>query len=82
MLNVCVVAQDILEKYPNITSPLQRADAKLKSNFNLVRGVRCEELKKKMDGGVGLYSTGGAEGARDQSYPLTIGMEEATGKIT
>jgi len=80
MLNVCVVAQDILEKYTNLTSPLQRADDE--SNFNLVRGVRCKEQETNMDGGVGLYSTGGAEGARNQSYPLTIGMEEATGKIT
>ena len=31
-----------------------------------------------MDGGVGRQSTGGAEGARDQSYPLTIGMEGGT----
>ena len=29
-----------------------------------------------MDGGVGLYST--AERAKDQSFSLMIGMEEAT----
>ena len=34
MLNCSVVAQDILGKYPNITSPLQRADARFKSNFS------------------------------------------------
>ena len=31
-----------------------------------------------MDGGVGRQSTVEVEGARDQSYPLTIGMEGAT----
>ena len=31
-----------------------------------------------MDGGVRHQVTGGAEGARDQSYPLTIGMEGVT----
>ena len=31
-----------------------------------------------MDGGVGFYSTGGAKRAKDQSYPLTIGMDGAT----
>ena len=30
-----------------------------------------------LDSCVGLHFTGGAEEARDQSYPLTIGMEEA-----
>ena len=29
-------------------------------------------------GGVGCQSTGEADGARDQSYPLTIGIEGAT----
>ena len=33
---------------------------------------------ENMDGGVGFHSTGGAERARDQSYPPTIGIEEAT----
>ena len=31
-----------------------------------------------MDGGVGLYSTGGLEGPRNLPYILTIGMEGAT----
>ena len=30
-----------------------------------------------MNGGVGRQSTGGAGGARDQSYPLTIEIEGA-----
>ena len=31
-----------------------------------------------MDSGVRHQVTGGSEGARDQFYPLTIGMEEVT----
>ena len=31
-----------------------------------------------MDGDVGRQSTGGAEEARDHSYPLTIGIEGDT----
>ena len=31
-----------------------------------------------MNDDVGNYSTGGAEWARNQSYPLTIGIEGAT----
>ena len=41
-------------------------------------GVSYVRNRKNMDGGVGFHSTGGAEAARDQSYPLTIGMEGAT----
>ena len=33
---------------------------------------------KNMDGAEGFHSIGGAEGAWDQSYPLTIGVEGAT----
>ena len=33
-----------------------------------------------MDGGVGFLSTRGTREARDQSYPLTIGMEGAIEK--
>ena len=37
---------------------------------------------ENMDGGVERQTTGGAKGARDQSYPLTIGMEGATERLT
>ena len=30
------------------------------------------------NGGVRFHSAGGSEGASDQSYPLTIGIEGAT----
>ena len=35
-----------------------------------------------MDGGVGFQSSRGAEVAKDQSYPLTIGVEGATERRT
>ena len=35
-----------------------------------------------MDGGVEFHFTGSAEGARDSSYPLTIGLEGATKELT
>ena len=41
-------------------------------------GVLERGTRENMDGGVGFHSKGGAEGARDQSYPLTIQMEGAT----
>ena len=40
-----------------------------------MRGIR-----ENIDGGVGFQSTRGAEGARDQSYSVTIEMEGATEK--
>ena len=40
------------------------------------------ETGENMDGGVGYQSAGGAEGAKDQSYPLTVGMEGATERRT
>ena len=46
----------------------------------LSQGCRMRETGEKMDGGVGRQSTRGTEGAKDQSYPLTIGMEGATEK--
>ena len=41
---------------------------------------RMRGTGENMDGGVGFHFTGGAEGlgSRDQSHPLSIGMEEAT----
>ena len=39
---------------------------------------RMRETEENMDGGFGLHPIGGEEGARDQSYSLTIGMEGAT----
>ena len=44
----------------------------------LSQGCRMRGTGEKMDSDVGQQSTGGAEGARDQSYPLTIGIEGAT----
>ena len=41
----------------------------------LGQGYKMRRIGENMDGGVSYQSTGGAEGARDQSYPLTIGME-------
>ena len=40
-------------------------------------GQRCRMggTGDNMEGGVGFHFTAGAEGARDQSYPLTIRME-------
>ena len=35
-----------------------------------------------MDGGVGFQSTGGAEGTKDQSYSLRIGMDGDTERCT
>ena len=46
--------------------------------YSSVRGVRCEEKKKNMEGGVGFHSTGRTERARDWLHPLTIGMNGAT----
>ena len=48
----------------------------------LGQGYRMRRIEENMDGGVGFQSTGGAERARDQSYPLTIGMEGATERNT
>ena len=42
------------------------------------QGSRMRGTGENMNGGVGFHSTGGAEGPRDQSYPLTIGIEGAT----
>ena len=39
---------------------------------------RVRGTGEKMDGGVRFQSTGDAEGTRNQSYPLTIGMKGAT----
>ena len=44
----------------------------------LSQRCRMRGTRENMDSGVGFHSTEGAEGARDQSYPLTIGMEGAT----
>ena len=44
----------------------------------LCQGCRMRGTGENMNGGVGLYYTEGAAGARDQSCPLTIGMEGAT----
>ena len=44
----------------------------------LGQGCGMRGAGENMDGGVGFHSTGGAERARDQSYPPTIGIEEAT----
>ena len=38
----------------------------------LGQGCRIRGTAENMDDGVGYYSTGGAEGARYQSYPVTI----------
>ena len=46
--------------------------------FNSVRGVVCEEQEKTWTVVWKFQSTGRAEGAREQSYLLTIGMEGAT----
>ena len=35
-------------------------------------------MRENVEGGVGFYSTGKAEGTSDLSYILTIGMEGAT----
>ena len=45
--------------------------------FQLGQGYRMQGTGENMDDGVGFQSTRWAEGARDQSYPLTIGMEGA-----
>ena len=42
---------------------------------NSVRGVGCEEQEKTW---TVVWGTNPQEGYRDQSYPLTIGMEGAT----
>ena len=44
----------------------------------LSQGFWMRGLEENMDGGVGFNSTGGAEGATIQFYPLTIGMEGVT----
>ena len=44
----------------------------------LGQGCQMRGSGEKMNGGVGFYSIGGAEWARDQSYLLTIGMDGAT----
>ena len=41
-------------------------------------GVLDTRSRKKIEGGIGFYSTRRVEGARDQFYPLKIGMEGAT----
>ena len=44
----------------------------------LGEGCRMRGIGGNKDGGVGLHYTGGAEGARDQSYLLTIEIEGVT----
>ena len=55
-----------------------RCQARTLPQNQLGQGYRMRGTGENMDGGVGRQSTGGAEGARDHSYPLTIGMEGAT----
>ena len=43
---------------------------------------RMRGTGENMDGGVRFQSTGGAEGARNQSYPFTTGMVGATERRT
>lgn len=45
-------------------------------------GVSDAGNRKNMDGGVWFYTTEWVEGAREQSYSITIGMEEATERRT
>ena len=55
--------------------PITGADAPT----GLIRSeVSNARNRRKYDGCVGFHSTGGAEEAWDQSYPLTIGVEGAT----
>ena len=60
--------------------PTPGADAPIGPTWSGVFDVRSRE--KIMGGDVGFQSTGGAEGTRDQSYALTIGMEGATERRT
>ena len=56
-------------------TPTPGADDPIGPLVELGQGCRMRRIEENMDGGVGFQSTGGAERARDQSYPLTIGME-------
>ena len=55
-----------------------RRQARTIPQVSLGQGRCMRGTGENMDGGVGFHSTGGAEGARDQSYFLTIGMEGVT----
>ena len=55
-----------------------RRQARTLPQVQLSQGCRMRGAGENMDGGVRHQVTGGAEGARDQSYPLTIGMEGVT----
>ena len=57
-----------------------RRQARTLPQVQLGQGCRLRGRGENMDVGVGFHSTGGADGARDQSYLLTIGMERATEK--
>ena len=55
-----------------------RRQAQTLLQVQLGHGCRMRETGENIDGGVGFHSPGGAEKARDESYPLTIGMEGDT----
>ena len=45
------------------------------AQVQLGQRYRMRGTEENIDSGTRFHSTGRAEGARDQSYPLTIGME-------
>ena len=55
-----------------------RRQAQTLPQVQLSQGCRMRGAGENMDGGVRHQVTGGAEGARDQPYTLTIGMEGVT----
>ena len=55
-----------------------RRQARTLSQVQLSQGCRMGGTGEDMDGVVGRQSAEEAKGARDQSYPLTTGMEGAT----
>ena len=66
-------------KVEPIGTPTLGADAPTVSTRS---GVSDAGNRKNMDDGVGFYTTEWVEGAREQSYSITIGMEEATERRT
>ena len=55
-----------------------RRQARTLPQVQLSQGCLMRGTGEDMDGSVERQSTGGAKGARDQSYPLTTGLKGAT----
>ena len=63
-------------------SPRQELRRQTRSQVQLGQWSRMRGTGENMDGDLGFHFTGEAEGARGWSYPLTIGMDGATGRWT